>query len=82
VETQIPIFGTVEAAAKFWMLIFGIWAVSAVVNVGIADWKERNPVIWGLIGLFFGPLGVIVMLLRPSKKREEERKQAKKTENS
>ncbi len=73
-ETQIPYFGTVEAAARFWIFIFGFWAVCAVVNVAIADIKERNHFIWGIIGLVFGPLGVIAMLFRASKKKEEARR--------
>jgi len=72
VET-IPIFGTPEAAAKFFILIFGIWAISAVVNVGMADWRGRNPVLWGIIGLIFGPFGVLVLLLRLRKKTDAEK---------
>ncbi|MBN1595226.1 hypothetical protein JW933_04790 [candidate division FCPU426 bacterium] len=67
-ETQVPIFGTVEAAARFWTFIFGLWAVCAVINVGLADLNGRNPIIWGLIGLVFGPLGVLIMLWRLTKK--------------
>jgi hypothetical protein len=75
-ETQIPVFGTVAAAVKFWTFIFGLWAVSAVVNVGIADLTGRNRIIWGLIGLVFGPLGVIALLLRlaMAKKADAEEK--------
>lgn len=69
---QIPIFGTVEAAAKFWTFIFGLWVVCAVVNVALADIKGRNPYVWGLIGLFFGPLGIVVMLWRLAKKEKPE----------
>lgn len=76
-EQPIPIFGTPEAAASFWLLIFGIWAVSAVVNVALADVKERNHFIWGLIGLVFGPLGVLAMVLRASKKKEAAKRAAK-----
>ena len=52
-ETEIPIFGTAEAAARFWVFIFGLWIVCAVVNIGMADLKERNPVLWGIIVCFF-----------------------------
>lgn len=76
-ETQIPYFGTVEAAARFWIFIFGMWAVCAVVNVAIADIKERSYFIWGIIGLVFGPLGVIALLFRASKKKEEARRARK-----
>lgn len=76
-EQPIPIFGTPEAAASFWLLIFGIWVVSAVVNVALADVKERNHFIWGLIGLVFGPLGVLAMVLRASKKKEAAKRAAK-----
>ncbi|MEW6517097.1 MAG: hypothetical protein AB1439_09345 [candidate division FCPU426 bacterium] len=76
-ESQIPIFGTPEAAAQFWLLIFGLWAVSAVVNIALADFKERNHFIWGLIGLVFGPLGVLAMVLRDSKKKEAAKRAAK-----
>jgi hypothetical protein len=78
-ENAIPIFGTPEAAANFWLLMFGLWAVSAVVNVALADFKERNHVIWGLIGLVFGPLGVLALVLRDSKKQEAAKQAAKRT---
>jgi hypothetical protein len=71
---QIPIFGTVDAAAKFWTLILGIWAISAVVNVALADVKGRNPYVWGLIGLFFGPFGILIMLWRLARKKKPETK--------
>jgi len=76
-QQPIPIFGTPEAAAQFWMLIFGLWAVSAVINVALADVKERNHFIWGLIGLVFGPLGVLALVLRASKKKEAAKRAAK-----
>lgn len=76
-QQPIPIFGTPEAAAQFWLLIFGLWAVSAVINVALADIKERNHFIWGLIGLVFGPLGVLALILRASKKKEAAKRAAK-----
>lgn len=76
-QQPIPIFGTPEAAAQFWLLIFGLWAVSAVINVALADVKERNHFIWGLIGLVFGPLGVLALILRASKKKEAAKRAAK-----
>ncbi|MCK5241649.1 hypothetical protein KAR34_04285 [bacterium] len=71
---QVPIFGTVEAAVKFWTFILGLWAICAVVNVALADLKGRNPYMWGLIGLFFGPLGVVAMLWRVAIKKLPEPK--------
>ncbi|MCD4814621.1 hypothetical protein K8S19_13135 [bacterium] len=69
----IPFFGTVDAAARFWSIIFGIWVLSAVINVALADIRKRSMLVWGIIGLVFGPVSVLVMwmVVRPRKPKEE-----------
>ena len=42
--------------------------IAAVVCGGIAAAKGRNPFGWGLLGLFFSILTLIVIIVIPSKK--------------
>lgn len=45
------------------MEILLLWVLFAVFSGVIADSKRRNVIAWALIGLFFGPFGLIVGLL-------------------
>lgn len=63
----------VEAAGFILRGIKGIFVaigsiIAAVVCAVIAGTKGRNPLGWGLLGLFFSILTLIVVIVIPSKK--------------
>jgi hypothetical protein len=50
-------------------IIVGIGSViAAIVSAIIAGTKGRNPLGWGILGLFFSILTLIVVIVIPSKK--------------
>jgi hypothetical protein len=64
----------VEAAGLVLRGIKGIFVligslIAAVLCAVIAAAKGRNPLIWGLFGLFFSILTLIVVLVVPKKQR-------------
>lgn len=63
----------VEAAGFILRGIKGIFVaigsiLAAIVCAVIAGTKGRNPIGWGLLGLFFSILTLIVVIVIPSKK--------------
>ena len=62
-----------EAAGFILRGIKGIFVaigsvIAAVVCAIIAGTKDRNPLGWGILGLFFSILTLIVIIVIPSKK--------------
>jgi Na+/melibiose symporter-like transporter len=50
-------------------ILVGIGSViAAIVSAIIAGTKGRNPLGWGILGLFFSILTLIVLIVIPSKK--------------
>lgn len=64
-------FNTVDEVVRFWGIVFGIWAISATVCLGWASWKEKNVVLWFLLGLFFGPFALAVLIYKSGKKKTQ-----------
>jgi Na+/melibiose symporter-like transporter len=63
----------IEAAGFILRGIKGIFVaigsiIAAVVCAVIAGMKGRNPLGWGILGLFFSILTLIVVIVIPSKK--------------
>jgi hypothetical protein len=51
-------------------IIVGVGSViAAIVSAIIAGTKGRNPLGWGILGLFFSILTLIVVIVIPSKKQ-------------
>ncbi|MCV7402008.1 deoxyribodipyrimidine photolyase [Mycobacterium fragae] len=62
-----------EAAGLILRGIKGIFVaigsvIAAIVCAAIAAMKGRNPLGWGILGLFFSILTLIVVIVIPSKK--------------
>jgi uncharacterized membrane protein len=62
----------VEAAGFIFRTVKGIFVlvgsvIAAVLCAVIASFKGRNPLIWGLAGLFFSIITLIVVLIIPKK---------------
>lgn len=62
-------FNSLEAVTQFWSSFFGVWFLSATICVGLASWKEKNVVLWGLLGLVFGPFALLVLLFKRKEKK-------------
>ena len=45
------------------------WLICAYVAYEIAKSKGRNPITWGIIGFLFSILGVILVVILPSKNK-------------
>jgi len=63
----------IEAAGFILRGIKGIFVaigsiIAAVICAVVAGTKGRNPLGWGILGLFFSILTVIVIIVIPSKK--------------
>lgn len=70
-ETYGP-FDSLEAVVRFWTLILGLWAISATVCLGLASWKEKNIVLWTLLGLMFGPVALVILWFKSRKPEVDE----------
>jgi hypothetical protein len=46
------------------LLEIAAWLACAIAAGAVASGKGRSPVIWFLLGLLFGPLGLILAVLR------------------
>lgn len=72
-ELVIALQSQPEAAGFILRGIKGIFVaigsvIAAVICAVIAGTKGRNPLGWGLLGLFFSILTLIVVIVIPSKK--------------
>ncbi len=72
-ELVIALQSQPEAAGFILRGIKGIFVaigsvIAAIVCAVIAGTKGRNPLGWGLLGLFFSILTLIVVIVIPSKK--------------
>lgn len=48
------------------LIVFFVWLVSAIVAAFIADYRDRDPILFGVSTFFFlGPLGVGFALIAP-----------------
>ena len=47
------------------------WLICSYVSYEIAKSKGRNPFIWGIIGFLFSALGVILVAILPSVKKNK-----------
>ncbi len=61
-------FHSLNDVVRFWTAVFGLWAVSATVCFGLASWKQKNPILWVLLGLVFGPFALLVLVFKSCKK--------------
>ncbi|HXS23020.1 MAG TPA: hypothetical protein VN719_02235 [Gemmatimonadales bacterium] len=59
--------GIVGGSIKFVFVSIGS-IIAAIVCAIIAGMKGRNPLGWGILGLFFSILTLIVIIVMPSKK--------------
>jgi ABC-type uncharacterized transport system permease subunit len=59
--------GMVGGTIKFVFVSIGS-IIAAIVCAVIAGMKHRNPLGWGILGLFFSIITLIVIILMPSKK--------------
>lgn len=59
--------GIIGGSVKFVFVSIGS-IIAAIVCAVIAGMKGRNPLGWGILGLFFSILTLIVIAVMPSKK--------------
>ncbi len=44
-----------------------VWAILGAASFSLAKGKNRNPWLWGFLGLIFGPISLLVIaLLKPA----------------
>lgn len=65
-------FNSLDAVVRFWGIIFGTWAISATLCFGLASWKGKNSILWTLLGICFGPIAFIILLIKTRKKQQTE----------
>ncbi len=53
----------------WWLLIILFWVVFLVLTMSIARSKGHNPLIWGILAIFFPLITVIIVLLLPDRTR-------------
>ena len=53
----------------WWLFIVLFWVVFLVLTMTIARSKGHNPLIWGILAIFFPLITVIIVLLLPDKTR-------------
>jgi len=51
----------------WWLFIVLFWVVFLVLTMTIARSKGHNPLIWGLLAIFFPLITVIIVLLLPDR---------------
>ncbi len=61
-------FNSLDEVVRFWTAVFGLWAISATLCLGLASWKQKNPVLWTLLGVVFGPFALLVLIYKSWKK--------------
>ena len=57
-----------DAGTALWVLV---WIVCGTLSYFIARGTGRDPVLWGVIGFAFGPLGLIATLLLAGKVKKK-----------
>jgi hypothetical protein len=72
-QLVLAAYGQPEAAGIILRGIKGIFVaigsiIAAIICAVIAAMKGRNPLGWGILGLFFSILTLIVVIVVPSKK--------------
>jgi hypothetical protein len=55
--------------------IFLFWTAIGCITAYMAKQKNRNPVIWFFVGLFFSLFGFLLLLALPNKEKTEEEKE-------
>jgi hypothetical protein len=66
-QTSLQAAGLIGGTIKFVFVSIGS-IIAAIICAVIAGAKGRNPIGWGLLGLFFSILTLIVIAVIPSKK--------------
>jgi len=69
----VPVLGAVGRALVGGLIGFVIWIVILVWIYNIARRKGRHALGWLILGFFFSPITLVVLLLLPSKRTTDAR---------